>query len=360
MHRVGYLFEKIVSMENLKNAVLHATKGKKKRKNVQRFLENEDQKLLQLQKHLLDGSYKCMPYTIKTITDRGSGKVREIAVPKFYPDQIVQWAVMLQVERVLKKGMYEYSCASIRGKGLMYGFRKVKRVINEDKKNTKYCLSMDVRKFYPSINQDILMQKLRRKIKDEKTLNLLEKIVRSVPSGVPIGNYTSQWFANFYLTDLDHFIKEKLHVKYYVRYMDDLLCMGSNKRKLHQVRKAIDAFLAGEKLCVKPNWQVYKLAGSKTSGRAIDFLGYQFFEGFIRLRGRTFLRATRRINRISHKKQLTSKDSSACISYVAKLERCSGNAWYAKYFDEKFCIKSCKRAISKKAKIENLSMAVLC
>lgn len=325
---------------------------------MQRFLVDKERKLKLLQKHLIEGTYKCMPYTVKNIIDRGSGKHREIRVPKFFPDQIVQWAIMLQIDKILQKGMYEYSCASIKNKGLIYGYRKVKRVINEDHKNTKYCLSMDVKKFYPSIDQDILMQKLKCKIKDNKALNLIEKIVRSVPAGVPIGNYTSQWFANFYLTDLDHFIKEKLHVKYYIRYMDDLLCLGSNKRKLHFAQKEIEKFLIGEKLCAKQNWQVYKLADSKTSGRAIDFLGFQFFDNFIRLRGRTYLRACRRISKVAQKPYLTSRDASACISYVSKFERCSGNALYDKYFQRELCLKNCKRAISKKARIENLGIAV--
>ena len=130
---------------------------------------------------------------------------------------------------------------------------------------------MDISKFYPSIDNEILKQMLRRKIKDEDCLYLIDSIIDS-NAGLPIGNYTSQWFSNFFLQGLDHYIKEKLGVKYYVRYVDDLILLGGNKKKLHATRKAISEYLNNIGLRLKDDWQVFKV-----NNRAIDFLGFRFF-----------------------------------------------------------------------------------
>lgn len=359
MHRVGFLFDKICSMDNLRSACILASKGKKKRSNVKRFFNDAENKLKTLQKHLLDGTYRCMPYSKKIIQDKGSGKLREISIPKFYPDQIVQWAIMNVIKPVLSKGMYVYSCASIEGRGIDYGYKKLKKVLERDKKHTKYCLKCDVRKFYPNIDQDILMEKFKKKIKDQKALNLIETIVRSVPSGLPIGNYTSQWFANFFLQDLDHYIKEELHIKYYIRYMDDLVMLDSNKRKLHKARKQLQQFLKTQNLLLKNDFQVFKVANSKCSGRFIDFLGFKFFGDFVLLRGRTFLRAIRRISKVGEKDYLTAKDASAVFSYASKFEKTSGNLLYSIYVKPKINMNCCRLAISKHDKLQAQNTNIL-
>lgn len=346
-----------MDLQNLKCAMHFASKGKKKRKNVIRTLLQEDEKIKFLQNLLIKETYHPLPYTKKIIVDRCTNKIREIYVPKFYPDQIVQWALMLVVKPILMKGMYDFSCASIDGRGGAYGIRAVKKWLKEDKKNTKYCLVADVRKFYPSVNQDILIEKFRRKIKDEKTLKLIEKIIRSVPSGLPIGNFTSQWFANFYLQDFDHYVKEKLKIKHYIRYMDDMVFFSSNKRTLSKQRVLIEEFLKKEKLTIKPNWQVFKIAEDKNDGRPLDFLGYKFYRNFLTMRSKTFLRTTRRIRKVAKKEFLTSKDSSAVVSYVARINMASGRKFYDKYVKSLINVKACKISISlhdkKKAKNNN-------
>lgn len=353
MRRVGYLFEGICDLDNLKRAAQLACRGKRKRKDVRRFLRDEEQKLLMLREHLLDGSYRCMPYSKKVIRDKGSGKEREIFVPKFYPDQIVQWAVTLKLVPIIMRGMYDYSCASIPNRGVDFGYKKIRKILKNDVKNSKYCLVCDVKKFYPSIDQNILMDKFRRKIKDERALKLVETIVRSVPSGVPIGNYTSQWFANFFLQDFDHFIKEQLHIKYYIRYMDDIVLIGANKRKLHSARVRIGEFLARERLLLKSNWQVFRVAEDKRTGRPIDFLGYNFYRTFVTVRGRTFLRATRRIRKIAKKGWLTARDSCAVFSYMAKFEKASGQKIYNIRVKPFLNLKLCRRVISRHDRVAN-------
>lgn len=174
--------------------------------------------------------YRPSPYVEMKIHDGANKKERIIYKPRFYPDQIVHWALMLQIEPLLMKGMYEFCCASVKGRGIMRGMRHIKKILVQDRKYTKYCLKLDIKKFYPSIDKQILKNKFRRILKDKDTLNLIDLIIDSGIEGIPIGNFTSQWFANFYLQDLDHFIKEHLKVKYYVRYMDDMVLFSNNKK----------------------------------------------------------------------------------------------------------------------------------
>lgn len=346
MKRVKDLYKKIIDVKNLEIACNFASRGKKKRKTVIRTLENRKEKLEKLHSLLESEEYHPMGYNKKTIIDRCTSKIREIYVPKFYPDQIVQWALMLVLKPLLMKGMYDYSCASVDGRGGSYGIKAVKKWLYQDEKHTKYCLVCDIRKFYPSINQDILMKKFERKIKDKQTLDLIEKIVRSTPSGLPIGNFTSQWFANFYLQDFDHFVKEQLKIKYYIRYMDDMLFFSSNKRELSKKQKIIQDYLKKEKLTIKNNWQIFKVAKQKGDGRPIDFLGYKFYRKYVTMRSKTFLRTTRRIRKVSKKEYLTARDASAILSYSARIKVVSGNKFYDKYLKPYINLGGCRWTVS--------------
>lgn len=146
-------------------------------------------------------------------------------------------------------------------------------------------MKLDVRKYYPSINHEILKLKYRKLFKDKDLLWLIDEIIDSTDgdTGIPIGNYLSQWSGNLYLSDFDHWIKEKKGIKHYHRYMDDIVIFGDNKEELHKLLLEIEEYLAGElKLEVKPNHQVFP-----TFKRGVDFLGYRFFNNFVLLRKNT-------------------------------------------------------------------------
>ncbi len=184
-----------------------------------------------------------------------------------------------------------------------------------------------LKKFYPSINQDILKSKFRKIIKDKDTLDLIDLIIDSGKEGLPIGNYTSQWFANFYLQDLDHYIKEVLKVKYYIRYMDDMVLFSNNKKELKKMKYAIDDFLKNEGLKIKEDWQLFK-----TESRPIDFLGYRFYRGYTTLRRSNFLRIKRRAKKIAKKEELNFKDASAMLSYSGWLKHCDSYNYQQKIY----------------------------
>lgn len=345
LKRVGYIYENIYDIENIKLAIVRASEKKRNHHYVKEVLENINHYALAVQIMLQDKTFRPSKPTIKTIVDSSSGKIRTIYKPRFFPDQIVHWALMLQIEPVIMRGMYQYSCGSIPGRGGHYAQKAVRKWLDDDPKQTKYALTMDIRQFYPSIDNDILKQKFRRKIKDQDCLWLIDSIIDS-NQGQPIGHYTSQWFANFFLEDLDHFIKEKLGVKYYVRYIDDLVMFGNNKRKLHKARQEITQYCNENKLSIKPNWQVFQI-----NHRALDFLGVRSYRTHTTLRGRLALRIRRRMAKIKRKGYLNEDDARAVISYWGWIKRTNSYSFYHKYMQSVVTIQQARKAVSINAKI---------
>lgn len=348
MKRTGYIFERICDVENIKTAIMKSSLGKREQKRIKIILENTDASAKSIQDLLVNKKYVPSPYKIKTIQDGATKKVREIYKPNYYPDQIIHWALMLQLQPLIMHGMYRYSCGSIPGRGTSYGQKTLRKWLVKDRKNTKYCLKMDIFKFYPSVNNGILKQMFCGKIKDKECLWLINLIIDSA-DGLPIGNYTSQWFSNFFLEGLDHFIKETLRAKYYIRYVDDLVILGSNKKKLHKMRVEIDKYLTSVGLKLKSNWQVFRV-----DDRGIDFLGFRFFRDKTILRKRNALRIRRRIKKIGLKNILNYKDASAVISYWGWIKRSNSYKFYNKYIKPFVGLNKAKKVVSKYAKAKNL------
>lgn len=341
MKRTGNIFEKITQLGNIESAIMKASKGKKGRRSVEKVLDSPTYYAMQIQKMLKDKTYKPSPYIEMKIQDGVRKKERIIFKPCFYPDQCIHWALMLYLEPILMKRMYYWNCASIKGRGLHHGMRHLKRILVDDRKYTKYCLKLDVKKFYPSIDKEILKNKFRRILKDKDVLWLIDSIVDSAEEGVPIGNYTSQWFANFYLTDLDKYIKEELKVKYYIRYMDDMVLFSNNKKELHKMKDKIELFLNNElHLRLKENWQLFK-----TESRPLDFLGYRFYRGYTTLRRSNFLRIKRRIKKIYKKDSLNFHDACAVLSYNGWIVHSNGYNYTQKYMKPYINFAKCKEVI---------------
>jgi hypothetical protein len=365
MKRIGNLYEQIIDYENISKAIDNASLGKRDQRIVREVFERRDKKILNIQSMLRNQTFVPAKGLEKKIRDGNNKKERIIFKPNFYPDQIIHWALVQVIQPIFMRSMYEYSVGSIPGRGLSKGSKAVRNWLDHDIKNTKYCLKMDVQKFYPSIDNEVLKQKFRRKIKDKKCLWLIDAIIDG-NVGQPIGFYTSQWFSNFFLEDLDHYIKETLGVKYYVRYVDDLVCFGPNKRKLHKVREAIDARLAEDKLTMKGNWQVFYVSRYKPRemkfegkipktyrGRPVDFLGLKFYRDKTTLRARNSLRWSRRIRRIGKKGYMTRKAASAFLTYKGFIK---GTDSYHFYQDKMLDIvkpRTAKITISRNAKAQN-------
>ena len=275
MKRVGNLYEKIYSMDNLMLADDIARKGKLKQRGVIEHDKNREANLLKLRQMLISKTYETGPYKNFIIEEP---KIREISCLDYFPHRIVHHAIMNVIEPILVATFTADSYSNIKGKGIDAACDAVKSALH-DEPGTRYCLKLDVKKFYPSIDHDILKKLIRRKIKDGDLLQLLDGIIDSAP-GVPIGNYLSQYFANLYLNPLDHYLKEQLRVRRYYRYADDMVVFAPTKAYLHALRAEIGRYLKENlNLSIKHNYQVFPVAA-----RGVDFLGCVFRHTHIRLR----------------------------------------------------------------------------
>ena len=355
MKRAGNLYEKIIDRQNIETAIYNASKRKRNRQDVVKVLRSIDKHIEEIRVMLTRGEYVPSPFIEQSIVDNSSGKIRTIQKPKFFPDQCVHWAVMQIVEPVLSKGMDYYCCASVKGRGGKRGQAAVRKWLKNDPKNTKYTLQMDISKFYPSINQDILIGLLHRKIKDAACMRILISIIRSIDSGLPLGNYSSPIFANFYVQGLDHHIREKLGAKYMVRYMDDVVIFGPNKKKLHKMRKAISAYLGNLRLTMKGNWQVFK-----TDSRPLDFLGYRFYRDRTTMRRRNALRIRRRVKKVHKKRELTFEDAAAVVSYLGWIYHSNSRYFYKKHLKPYINIKKMKGVIRNESRKRHYANAPIC
>lgn len=275
MKRFNNLYEKICSLENLQLADTKARKGKADQYGVRAHDNNREANISSLHQRLKDKFYKTSAYTTFKIYEP---KEREIFRLPYYPDRITHHAVMNILEPVFTSVFTKDTYSCIKGKGIHAAARYIKKAL-KDLPGTQYCLKLDIKKFYPNIDHDVLKALLRRKFKDADLIWLLDEIIDSA-SGVPIGNYLSQYFANFYLTYFDHWIKEIKRVKYYFRYADDLVILSGSKSFLHQLLHDIRLYLESNlKLQVKENYQVFPV-----DARGIDFVGYRFYHTHTLLR----------------------------------------------------------------------------
>lgn len=282
------IWQDFISMDNLKLAAKKAVKSKKTKKQTKRFLANQDDMLQKLQQILMRGHFKTSGYNVFSVFEPKQRLIYELPL---YPDHIVHHAIINVLGPLWQRSFVRDSYACIPGRGIHSASRQTGRFV----KRNKYVLQCDIRKFYPNVNHDVVMDILKRKIKDRRMLNLLRNIVYSMPGGtnLPIGNLTSQWLGNVYLNQLDMFVKHVLGCRDYVRYSDDFCLFGNDKKQLGKFAEAIQLFVQ-DKL---------KLQFSKCDLHlvrdGVDFIGYRHFPGFVLLRKRSIARIKKRVLKIA-------------------------------------------------------------
>ena len=283
MKRIGNLFDKVVSLENLDLAERKARKGKKKRRCIAAFDEDRDGNLQRLHQSLVDGTFRTSSYTVFTVKEP---KEREIYKLPYYPDRIVHHAIMNVCEPIWTRTFTHNTYSCITGRGISGAAREVERIIKSFDGRPLYCLKIDVKKYYPSIDNGILKQIVRRKIKDRRLLSLLDEIIDSA-KGLPIGNYLSQYLSNLYLTYFMHEVNEVWKVKA-TEYADDICFFADNKVTLHDVVGKVKLYFADLKIEIKGNYQIFPIAYDRhdSHGRALDYLGFKFYRRHRLLRKR--------------------------------------------------------------------------
>lgn len=280
---------------------------------------------------------RCEPFELR---DTPSGKNRIITSVPLFPDQMIHQLLILASRDVLMKGMYAHSYGSIPGGGIHKGKRYLNRVIKEslhhDKAAIKYFAKLDVKKCYPSICHEVLKAKLKQKFRGKLFRSLAFAVIDSYEEapgkGLPIGYATSQWFCNFLLTPLDHYIKQELGIKHYVRYMDDMVLAGRNKKKLHKAVFAISNYLDEIGLTLKENHQVFRFdyvdRKGKHRGRDLDFLGFRFFRNKTIMRKRIALSIMRQVRKIKKMKKRDAHQIMSLMSRLGWLRHCNSYNFY--------------------------------
>ena len=317
MKRINGLYERVYNIHNLELADAKAKKGKSSQLGVVIHNQTPDANLWELQKMLINKTYKTSAYTTFKVYEP---KKRDFFRLPYFPDRILHHAIMNVLEPIWVGCLTADTYSCIKGRGIHAASFALRDALR-DRHGTKYCLKLDIKKFYPSVDHSVLKSVIRRKIKDKDLLWLLDEIIDSAP-GLPIGNLMSQYVANLYLNYFDHWIKEVKRVKYYFRYCDDLVILFDNKPYLHQLLSDIRQYLSVNlKLTVKSNYQIFPV-----ESRGIDFVGYPTWHDHVRLR--------KGIKKRLCKKMARKPNLKSFASYFGWLKHCNGRHLLKKLINE--------------------------
>ncbi|MEP7341398.1 MAG: RNA-directed DNA polymerase [Acidobacteriota bacterium] len=337
MKRHGNLWPRVIEFDNLMAASKKAQRGKRYRETVLYFNSRLADELLQLQTELQTKSY--LPGRYKTFQIVEPKKRLISAAP--YRDRVVHHALCNVIAPIFERTFIRDSYANRAG----YGTHRALRRFTEFARSSRYVLQCDIRKYFPSIDLEILKTIVRRKIKCADTLWLIETIIDASNEqeeriiyfpgddlrtpyerrrGLPIGNLTSQFFANIYLDGLDHFVKEQVGVSKYVRYVNDFSLFGDDREDLAEARRRIEEYLAGLRLQIHPiKSQLFE------TRHGASFVGYRVLVDRIRVKNENLRRARKRLRRLQGayargEKQIKEITPSV-RSWIAHLEH--GDTW---------------------------------
>lgn len=364
------LFNSICSMDNLYRAYQNAKSGKGWYKEVKQIEKRPFYYLAGLQYMLKNHLFKTSDYEIFILNE--GKKKRDVYKLPFFPDRIAQWAILQVIEPFLLANMTADTYSAIPGKGIqpivddLRGHYKTKivdgkkksvwvpSILLTDEENTRYCYKIDLHHYYQSINHEVLKQKFRKVFKDPELLWLLDEITDSINTateedlielslsgeievdpntGIPIGNYMSQYSGNFYLSSFDHWVKEELHAKHNYRYMDDVVIFASSKEELHEIHRKVTAYTRDYlHLNIKGNYQIFP-----TKVRGVDFVGYRFFGEYTLLRKSTAINFKRKMRACRKKMENnippTYSEWCSFNSYKGWLGNCDSYRLFKKYME---------------------------
>lgn len=326
MKRVNNLYPLIYAEDNIELADKKARKCKRTRYGVRKHDQNKEIDNYALHLSLLNENYKTSEYTTYKIYEP---KERIIFRLPYYPDRITHHAIMNIMEPIWTKIFTRDTYSCIKGRGIHALVKKLQSDLRNDPNGTMYCAKMDIRKFYPSINHEILKSIVKKKIKDKSLLKLLFEIIDSA-DGVPIGNYLSQFFANLYMAYFDHWVKEELKVKYYYRYADDIVLLSDDKNQLRSWVLAIKVYLTNVlELKLKDNYQIYPV-----ESRGIDFVGYVCYHDHTLLRKSIKLKLLGLVRAYSNNLISKQKLQLKMASYFGWLKYCDSKNLLKKIYRE--------------------------
>ena len=323
MKRYGYLIEQVIEESNLQEAFHMVMRGKKRTRTVRYFKKNRDAILQEISEEIKTGRYA--PSGFREFTVMENGKLRDIQSLPF-KDRIALHAIMAVLNKALGGMLIRDTYASLPNRGIHDGLNRIRMAL-KDVPGTGYCLKLDLKKFYHNVDQDILIERLGRKIKDRMMLDTLVRIIRSFGPGLAIGYHSSQLLGNFYLCLLDHFVKYDLRVKHYFRYCDDIVILAPTKEYLHDVLGKMREVIEGQlHLTVKKNYQIFPV-----ESRGIDFLGYVIRHNYVLVRKHIKQRVARRL----HKVKSWKRRYVVLASFWGWIKHCNGKHLFFKFTNMK-------------------------
>lgn len=297
MRRIGYVIEEIVDRANMENSFDVVLRGTKRKESSQgkELLAHRDEVIAELTDSIAKGEYKVSSYRNREIVEHGKVRTIQILTMK---DRIAVHAIMSIVDKHLQGRFIRTTSASIKNRGMHDLMEYICRDIDDDPIGTQYCYKLDLHKFYDSVDQDLLMESVRRVFKDEKLIAILDGFVRMMPKGISIGLRSSQGLGNLFLSEhLDHYFKDLMGLQYYYRYCDDIVVLGKTKAELWKIRDVVHERVNGINLSVKANERVFPIEDG------IDFLGYVIYPDYVRLRKHIKTKFAKKMHEVKSKRR---------------------------------------------------------
>ena len=341
--------DNLINEDTITNKFIYDTmretlKGKTNRKaakNIMWYFSSKGRKLKEI---LLSGEFTPLPYATETRIEYG--KERHLQKPRLFPDQCVHHALIKLVRENILKRVDPYAVASIPNRGIHYGLKYIEKWVQKEehnRTNAKYCCKGDVYHCFEMIKPEVIMREISKIIKDEKYLKLFESIMYSY-SSLPLGNYMSSYILNILLKPMDERIRSLPYVKHYLRYMDDFIVLGSNKRKLKQVKYIVEEELAKLGLELKPNYQLFKV-----DDRGIDMLGFRIYRNYTILRKRNLKHIYKLVDKMKGQKIYSLHDCMSLMSMYGQLSHCH-SSYILKYINYNVNMNMVRKVISGKDK----------
>lgn len=327
MERYGHLFDKIITFENMYESYLEARKGRKLKPEILKAGRNIEKTIREMQRQLHDGTWRSDRYN--EFVCYTEVKRRVIHAPSFR-NRIFHHALVRIVRPLFERKFIYDSYAIIKGRGVHPAVYRTQDFLRRASRQGErvYVLQCDISKYYPSMDHEFLKQRIRRTIADERVLQAWDALIDGFEiepgKGLPIGALTSQISANIYLDYLDHYIKDRLRIKYYLRYMDDFIVIGNSKAELQELLGKIRRVVMEEmKLKLNPKTRIY------AASKGVNFAGYRIFTTHILPRKRNVKAARIRFRRLNHEykyyRASLADVRSRVMSFLGYMKHCQGS-----------------------------------
>lgn len=363
------LFDGMMDRQEAEESIEEAAQHKKNRPAVQYILSHKKEVAERICEKIERNAWFPPHHERQKLQEGAHKKEREIVKPRFDDEQIVHHMIVRQLRPIIVPRLYRYAYGSLPGRGTHGAVKTMTRWRNEYGEKRFYVFEGDVRKFYDSIDTELLKEKLDKMIRDKRFKTILFRIIYAFTPGLPKGFYPSPWLANFYMGEFDNFVVQTLKPDHYLRYMDNLFILHRNKKELHRMEREIELFLRERlHLQLKSDWQVYRFEKKKkpegmtedetrqwqrrAKGRAINALGFIIHRDRVTIRKSILKRARAKANHIHKRKRYTRHDAASMISRMGPFRHADAYGYYLNHIKPKVSIRYCKRRLSTLAKRE--------